>query len=35
MKRPWVKVAMATAFGTAVALSCVAEAVLLRATLPW
>jgi hypothetical protein len=35
MKRPWLKLAIATVFGTAVALSCIAEAVALRAILPW
>jgi hypothetical protein len=35
MKKPWFKIAIATAFGTAVALSCVAEAIAFRVILPW
>jgi len=34
MKKPWFKVAIATAFGTVVALGCVAEAIAFR-VLPW
>jgi hypothetical protein len=35
MKRPWFKIAVATVFGSAIALSCVAEAVVMGAVLPW
>jgi hypothetical protein len=35
MKRPWFKLTVATAFGTAVALGCIAEAVAFRVILPW
>jgi len=35
MKRPWFKIFVASAFGSAIAVSCVAEAVVLRAIFPW
>jgi hypothetical protein len=35
MKRPWFKILVATLFGSAIAFSCVAEAVVLRAIFPW
>jgi hypothetical protein len=35
MKKPWFKVLVAAVFGGTIALSCVAEAVVLRAILPW
>jgi hypothetical protein len=35
MKRPWLRVLIATVFGGMIALSCVAEAVVLKAIFPW
>jgi hypothetical protein len=35
MKKPWSRILIATVFGSAIALSCVAEAVVLKAILPW
>jgi len=35
MKRPWFRIAIASVFGSLVALSCIAEAVILRGALPW
>ena len=35
MKRPWFKMLVATVFGSVIALSCVAEVVVLRSVLPW
>jgi hypothetical protein len=35
MKRPWFKIFVAGAFGSAIAVSCIAEAVVLRSILPW
>ena len=35
MKRAWFKVGVAAVFGTAVALSCIAEAIVFRVVLPW
>jgi hypothetical protein len=35
MKQPWFRIAAAAAFGSIIALSCVAEAVLFRIILPW
>jgi len=35
MKRPWLKISIATVFGGMIALSCIAEAVVLRAIFPW
>jgi hypothetical protein len=35
MKRSWFKILIATVFGSMVALSCVAEAVVLGISLPW
>ncbi len=35
MKRPWLKLTIATVFGTAVALGCIAEALAFRVILPW
>lgn len=35
MRKPWIKVLIATVFGSAIALSCIAEAVVLRAIFPW
>ena len=35
MRRPWFKFAIASVFGSLVALSCIAEAVILRGMLPW
>jgi hypothetical protein len=35
MKRPWFKLTIATTFGLAVALTCIAEAVVLGVVLPW
>jgi hypothetical protein len=35
MKRPWFKLTVATTFGLAIALACIAEAVAVRAVLPW
>jgi hypothetical protein len=35
MKKPWLKVTIATVFGTAIALGCIAEVVAFRAILPW
>jgi hypothetical protein len=35
MKKPWFKVLVATVFGSLIALSCVAEAVVLKAVFPW
>jgi hypothetical protein len=35
MKRPWFKIFVAGAFGGAIAVSCIAEAVVFRAIFPW
>jgi hypothetical protein len=35
MKRPWFRIAVATAFGGLIALSCAAEVVLGGTILPW
>jgi len=35
MKKPWFKIVIATTFGTAVALGCLAEAIALGVVLPW
>jgi hypothetical protein len=35
MKRPWFRVLVATVFGSVIALSCVAEAVVLKVIFPW
>jgi hypothetical protein len=35
MKKPWFKFTIAAAFGAAVALGCIAEAVAFRVVLPW
>jgi hypothetical protein len=35
MKKPWFKLLVATVFGSMIALSCVAEAVVLKAVFPW
>jgi hypothetical protein len=35
MKKPWFKLLVATVFGSLIALSCVAEAVVLKAVFPW
>jgi hypothetical protein len=35
MKKPWFRVLVATVFGSMIALSCVAEAVVLKAIFPW
>jgi hypothetical protein len=35
MKRPWFRILIATAFGSMIAMSCIAEAVVLRAIFPW
>jgi|AraplaMF_Col_mMF_1032025.scaffolds.fasta_scaffold00069_23 hypothetical protein len=35
MKRPWFRVLVATVFGSMIALSCIAEAVVLKAIFPW
>jgi hypothetical protein len=35
MKRRWFKVTLAAAFGTTVALACIAEALAFRVILPW
>jgi hypothetical protein len=35
MTRPWIKIAIATAFGITIASSCIAEAVATRIILPW
>jgi len=35
MKRSWFRVLVATVFGSMIALSCIAEAVVLKAIFPW
>ena len=35
MKRVWFRVSVAAVFGTAVALRCIAEAIVFRVVLPW
>jgi hypothetical protein len=35
MKRPWFRILIASAFGSVIALSCAAEAVVLGSILPW
>jgi hypothetical protein len=35
MKRPWFRIFVAGTFGSLIALSCVAEAVVLRVIFPW